>query len=56
MVSLTLPHSPASKLRELLAQDDIVVCPGVYDGFTARLALNTGFKTLYMVSATRRGL
>jgi len=28
---------------------EMVVCPGVYDGFTARLALNAGFKALYMV-------
>jgi 2-methylisocitrate lyase-like PEP mutase family enzyme len=34
----------------MLAQEnEIVVCPGVYDGFTARLALNAGFKILYMV-------
>jgi 2-methylisocitrate lyase-like PEP mutase family enzyme len=26
-----------------------VVCPGVYDGFTARIALATGFDCLYMV-------
>ncbi|ESZ98742.1 hypothetical protein SBOR_0848 [Sclerotinia borealis F-4128] len=42
----------AAKLRTLLAnQDEIIVCPGVYDGFTARLALNAGFKTLYMTGA-----
>lgn len=41
----------AAKLRVLLAnENEVVVCPGVYDGFTARLALNAGFKTLYMVS------
>jgi len=43
------PPTAASKLRALLAQkDEIVVCPGVYDGFTARLALKAGFKILYM--------
>lgn len=45
------PHpAPAAKLRTLLANEtDIVVLLGVYDGFTARLALNAGFKILYMV-------
>lgn len=38
------------KLRTWLAEkDNIVVCPGVYDGFTARIALSVGFKCLYMV-------
>jgi hypothetical protein len=47
-------HGPAAtKLRELLAEKDkIVVCPGVYDGFTARIALETGFDCLYMVETT----
>ena len=51
MADLLAPHqSTASKLREMLKnEDEIVVCPGVYDGFTARLALNAGFKILYMV-------
>jgi 2-methylisocitrate lyase-like PEP mutase family enzyme len=52
MTSLTQHPTTASKLRTLLAQqNEIVVCPGVYDGFTTRLALNAGFKVLYMVSA-----
>lgn len=51
MANVTSRQSAASKLRELLAHDGIVVCPGVYDGFTARLALNTGFNTLYMTGA-----
>ena len=47
----------ASKLRSQLAKkDDIIVCPGVYDGFTARLALNAGFETLYMVIYTSLSL
>jgi 2-methylisocitrate lyase-like PEP mutase family enzyme len=51
MANLTPPQTTASKLRALLAKEnEIVVCPGVYDGFTARLALNAGFKILYMVS------
>lgn len=42
--------SAAAKLRALLARpDEILVCPGVYDGFTARIALKAGFQCLYMV-------
>ena len=41
----------SAKLRQLLEDlDNIVVCPGVYDGFTARLALKAGFECLYMAS------
>lgn len=45
--------SPAVKrLRELLKdKSKIIVCPGVYDGLTARIALNAGFECLYMVCA-----
>ncbi|CAK7234867.1 hypothetical protein SBRCBS47491_009094 [Sporothrix bragantina] len=40
----------AAKLRALLAEPGkIVVGPGVYDGFTARIALKAGFDCLYMV-------
>ena len=40
----------ASRLRRMLAEtDDLIVCPGVYDGLSARLALNVGFDALYMV-------
>jgi 2-methylisocitrate lyase-like PEP mutase family enzyme len=34
----------------LAREGEIVSCPGVYDGFTARMALNAGFRVLYMVS------
>ncbi|KAK0617824.1 Pyruvate/Phosphoenolpyruvate kinase-like domain-containing protein [Bombardia bombarda] len=47
-----MPTSAAARLRELLArQDDIIVCPGVYDGLTARIALQQGFDCLYMTGA-----
>jgi hypothetical protein len=50
MADLKPPQTTASKLRAMLAQEnEIVVCPGVYDGYTSRLALNAGFKILYMV-------
>ncbi|KAL1845651.1 hypothetical protein Plec18170_009638 [Paecilomyces lecythidis] len=42
----------AAKLRQLLADESkIVVCPGVYDGLTARIALQEGFDALYMTGA-----
>lgn len=43
--------SPAARLRALLADESkIVVCPGVYDGFTARIAVKQGVDALYMVT------
>ena len=40
------------KLRALLAQKDkLIVCPGVYDGFTARIALAEPIDCLYMTGA-----
>ncbi|EPE24607.1 Phosphoenolpyruvate/pyruvate [Glarea lozoyensis ATCC 20868] len=52
MADLTPLPSASSKLRAMLAEDNaIVVCPGVYDGFTARLAIKTGFNILYMTGA-----
>jgi 2-methylisocitrate lyase-like PEP mutase family enzyme len=45
-------ETAAAKLRRLLQQDGkTVFCPGVYDGITARIALNTGFDCLYMTGA-----
>ena len=42
--------SGAAKLQRLLKHtDDLVVCPGVYDGFSARIAMSVGFQCLYMV-------
>lgn len=52
MTNLNESVPAATKLRELLAEKDkIVVCPGVYDGFTARIALASGFDCLYMVDS-----
>jgi 2-methylisocitrate lyase-like PEP mutase family enzyme len=43
--------SSVARLRELLADESkLIVCPGVYDGLTARIALQAGFDALYMVS------
>ena len=42
--------SPATKLKRRLEKTkDLIVCPGVYDGFSARIALSVGFETMYMV-------
>jgi hypothetical protein len=39
------------KLRKMLADPEkFIACPGVYDGFTARIALQEGVDCLYMVS------
>ena len=44
------PFTGAKRLRELLKDPKkIVVCPGVFDGLTARIALSKGFDALYMV-------
>ncbi|CAK7237850.1 hypothetical protein SEUCBS140593_010162 [Sporothrix eucalyptigena] len=47
------PFRPAAAiLRQQLADpDSLLVCPGVFDGFTARIALDAGFDTLYMTGA-----
>lgn len=46
------PIAAAQRLRELLADKSrIVTCPGVYDGLTARIALNAGHECLYMTGA-----
>jgi 2-methylisocitrate lyase-like PEP mutase family enzyme len=39
------------KLRQMLSDPQkFIACPGVYDGFTARIALQEGVDCLYMVS------
>lgn len=44
------PFTGAKKLRHLLENtSELVVCPGVYDGLSARTAIELGFKSLYMV-------
>ena len=42
----------ASKLRRMLKDSkELIVCPGVYDGLSARIAMELGFKAMYMVCA-----
>jgi 2-methylisocitrate lyase-like PEP mutase family enzyme len=42
---------PTARLRELLAQPDMIVAPGAYDGITARLVEQAGFPAVYMTGA-----
>lgn len=49
---LTPPASTATKLRKTLYETkDLVLAPGVYDGFSARIALQVGFDALYVTGA-----
>lgn len=44
------PFSGAKKLRHILENtNELIVCPGVYDGLSARTAMELDFKALYMV-------
>ena len=47
-------NSGAQKLQNLLYNtNELIVCPGVYDGLSARVAINTGFNAMYMVRLPR---
>ena len=37
--------SPGRRLRALIEEPEILVCPGVYDGFSVRMVEQMGFKT-----------
>jgi 2-methylisocitrate lyase-like PEP mutase family enzyme len=41
----------AGRLRELLAGDELIVAPGVYDGITAALVGKLGFSAAYLTGA-----
>ncbi|WP_426955449.1 isocitrate lyase/PEP mutase family protein [Muricoccus radiodurans] len=43
--------SPGQRMRDLLAQPGILVLPGVYDGFSARLVESLGFKAAGITGA-----
>ena len=45
-----LKHAPAA-LRQLLKDGDLIWAPGVYDGYSARIADAVGFPALYMTGA-----
>src|SRR5262249_43142757 len=38
---------PTTALRRLLAEEEIIVAPGVYDGLSARLSARAGFRAVY---------
>jgi 2-methylisocitrate lyase-like PEP mutase family enzyme len=38
---------PSTALRKLIASDEIIVAPGVYDGMSARLVQRAGFTAVY---------
>jgi methylisocitrate lyase len=45
------PEHPATVLRRMFEDpDDFILAPGVYDGLSARVALEVGFDALYMAS------
>jgi methylisocitrate lyase len=45
-----LPVSGSTKLRRMLHEtNELIVCPGVYDGLSARVAMQLDFKAMYMV-------
>ena len=55
MAERASPISPVQKLRALMKEPDkIILGPGVYDGLTARIALQAGFDCLYMVCKHRK--
>lgn len=43
--------SPGKRLRELIAEPDILIGVGIYDGFSARVAQATGFKAAIISGA-----
>lgn len=44
------PVSGATKLRKMLLEtNELIVCPGVYDGLSARTAIELRFDAMYMV-------
>jgi 2-methylisocitrate lyase-like PEP mutase family enzyme len=43
-----------TRLRQLIADPEILVAPGAYDGITARLIEQAGFSALYMTGAAPR--
>ncbi|KAK1230546.1 hypothetical protein PQX77_006346, partial [Marasmius sp. AFHP31] len=46
-----LSQNPATRLRQLLARPGAIVAPGVFDGISARCALEAGFDCLYQSGA-----
>lgn len=50
VTSVREPTSGAKKLRKMIFEtEELIVCPGVYDGLSARTAMELGFNAMYMV-------
>ncbi|KAI1477368.1 oxaloacetate Acetylhydrolase [Daldinia eschscholtzii] len=50
--SIREPASGAKKLRKMLLEtNELIICPGVYDGLSARTAMELGFNAMYMTGA-----
>jgi methylisocitrate lyase len=49
-VSLNMVVGATKLRRQLQDSTELIVCPGVYDGLSARIAMQLGFRALYMVS------
>ncbi|KAI1799949.1 oxaloacetate Acetylhydrolase [Daldinia bambusicola] len=50
--SIREPTSGAKKLRKMLFEtNELIICPGVYDGLSARTAMELGFNAMYMTGA-----
>src|SRR4026209_2175085 len=45
------PRPPTTRLRQMRNAPGIIVAPGAYDGFSARLIEAAGFEAVYMTGA-----
>lgn len=50
IVNLQLVTGASKLRRQLKESNELIICPGVYDGLSARIAMNLGFKAMYMVT------
>ena len=46
-----LPGPPGARLRALLAEGELIVAPGVFDGISAHLVRRMGFRAAYLTGA-----
>ncbi|KAL9101303.1 MAG: hypothetical protein Q9163_003415 [Psora crenata] len=50
--TISATDAPSTRLRHMIANSpSIILCPGVYDGLSARIALHVGFQGMYMTGA-----
>ncbi|KAF7179135.1 hypothetical protein CNMCM7691_008066 [Aspergillus felis] len=50
-ISLNMIPGAIKLRRRLCDHGELIVCPGVYDGLSARIAMQLGFEALYMTGA-----